>query len=72
MISFFLTILSHGTKGKTQYSSNKTKGDDNPKTYVTLDLDHMPLANQYFKIVDTKCEFDLFELHHWLKKNCLD
>lgn len=52
------------TKGKTQSSSSKTKGDDNTKTFVNLYLDHMPLDNQYFKIVDTKCEFNLFELHH--------
>lgn len=38
---------------------------------VTLDLDQMPLANQYFKIADAEYEFDLFELHHWLKKNYL-
>jgi len=59
-------------KGKAQSSRIKSRSEDNPKTSATLDLDHMPLADQYFKIVDTKCEFDLFELHHWLKQNYID
>ena len=41
-------------------------------TSAALDLDHMPLVDQYFKISDTESEFDLFELHHQLKQNYLD
>ena len=59
-------------KGKAQSSSENSTSDDNPKTTATLDLHNMPLVDQYYKIVNIECELNLFELHHWLKKNYLD
>ena len=51
-------------KRKYQPSGSKTPTQENPKSFDTLDLDHIPLADQFFKIIDTECEFDMFELHH--------
>lgn len=37
-----------------------------------IDLDHQPLVGQEYKIIKTRCEFDLYELHNLLKHNFLD
>lgn len=44
----------------------------NPISSATSDFDHIPLVDQYYKIAYIKCEFNLFNLHHWLKKTYLD
>ena len=45
---------------------------ENPMVPPTIDLDHVPLEDEDYKVAETKCEFDLFELHCWLKDNYLD
>jgi hypothetical protein len=37
-----------------------------------VNLDHIPLADKDYLIVDPKCEFEFFELHFWLKDIFLD
>lgn len=37
-----------------------------------VDLNHVPLLDPHYKILETNCEFDLFELHSWLKHKFLD
>lgn len=32
-----------------------------------IDLDNIPFEDQHYKIGETNCEFDLLELHNWLK-----
>lgn len=46
-------FATNGTKKKGQPSGRKTSSQENPKVTDTLDLDHIPLADQFFKIVDT-------------------
>jgi len=38
----------------------------------TIDLDHLPLVDQQYKIVETNYDFDLYELHNWLKQEYVD
>lgn len=38
----------------------------------SMDLNHIPLASKNYKIVETECEFDLFELDYWFRDNHLD
>jgi hypothetical protein len=45
---------------------------DNTFLPSPVDLDHIPLANKDYLIVDPKCKFDFFELHFWLKDVFLD
>lgn len=45
---------------------------DNPMLTPILDLDHQPLVDQQYKIVEINCEFDLYEFHNWLKQKFLD
>lgn len=59
-------------KRKYQPYTSQTSSQENPKASYALDLDHIPLADQFFKITYTECEFDMFELHHWLKKTYHD
>ena len=44
----------------------------NPMVPPPIDLDHIPMEDKDYKVADPKCEFDLFELHCWLKDNFLD
>ena len=37
-----------------------------------VDLYHIPLPDRDYKIVETKCEFDLFELRYWFPDTYLD
>ena len=48
-------------KGKYKASN------DNPLLPHIIDLYHQPLVDQEYKILETSCEFDLYELHNWLK-----
>lgn len=59
-------------KKKDKPSSNSSALQENPKASDALNPDHIPLAYQYFKIIDTKCEFEMFELHNWLKQTYID
>jgi hypothetical protein len=45
---------------------------ENPMVPPPIDLDHIPLEDIDHKFAETKCEFDLFKLHYWLKDNFLD
>lgn len=58
-------------KGKGKYA-NPQPNHENPLSSTTPDINHLPLADQYYKIVGTECERDLFELHHRLKKTYPD
>ena len=49
-----------GQKPVTEKTSNVS---------TTINLDHVPLVDQFFKITETKCEFEIYELHLWLNKN---
>lgn len=59
-------------KLKDQSSASQTSSHENPKVSDTQELDHIPLAEKFFKITDIDCEFDMLELHHWLKKTYQD
>jgi hypothetical protein len=37
-----------------------------------IDLDHVPLANQDYRVAELMCEFDFFKLHFCLKDIFLD
>jgi len=37
-----------------------------------VDLDHIPLLDLHYKLSETNCEFNLFEIHNWLKQKFLD
>ena len=53
----------------------KAKSSDTSENSILpppVDLDHMPLADKDYKITESRCEFDLFELHTWLKDIFLD
>jgi hypothetical protein len=32
-----------------------------------FNLDHIPLTNKDYKVIEPRCEFDFFELHSWIK-----
>jgi hypothetical protein len=40
-----------------------TETSENPFLPPPIDLDHIPLADKGYKIIELKCEFDFFELH---------
>ena len=46
--------------------------EENPPTSTSIDLDHVPLADSYYKIADREWEFEFHELHLWLKQKYLD
>lgn len=50
-------MASH--KGKSKISV------DNPVLPSVINLDELPFVNTYFKVVETNCEFDLYEHHNW-------
>jgi len=50
-----------GPKGKSKPTS------ENLMTPPTIDLDHLPLVDQQYKIIETNYEFNLFELYNWPK-----
>lgn len=54
-------------KGKSQKTVNEENSFATP-----INLDHLPLAEYLFKVVDCQCEFDFYELHLWLKQNYID
>ena len=45
---------------------------ENPMIPPPIDLDHIPLADRDYKVTESKCTFDFFELHFWLKENFLE
>jgi len=57
-----------GQKGK----SKKHNIEESVATTTLVDLDHVPLVDSLFKIVDAKYKFDFHELHLWLKQRYLD
>ena len=50
----------------------KTATVINPMLTPPVDLDHIPLADRDYKIVETQCEFDLFKLRCWFPDKYLD
>jgi hypothetical protein len=36
---------------------------ENPMIPLPIDLDHIPMAEKDYKVVELRCEFDFFELH---------
>jgi hypothetical protein len=44
----------------------------NPMVPPPIDLDNIPLADRDYKVVESKCEFDFFELHYCLENIFLD
>ena len=40
--------------------------------YGWIHFNNIPLADIDYKILEPKCEFDLFELHTWLKDIFVD
>lgn len=67
---YFLLLILQIMAPKIKYhpSSSQASSLENAKAYDPLDLDLIRLVNQFFKITHTKCEFDMFEVHHWLKQ----
>ena len=58
---------------KNRTHKNKSKAYDvNPMLPPTIDLDHQPLVDQKYKITNTNYDFELYELHDWLKHKYLD
>jgi len=41
--------------------------EEDPRVPLVPYLDKTPLINTQYKIVDTGCEFDIYELHNWAK-----
>ena len=37
-----------------------------------IDINHVPLSDHFFQITGTEWEFELYELHIWLKQKYLD
>jgi hypothetical protein len=37
-----------------------------------VDLDHIPLEDKDYIIIELRCELDFFELHYWIKDIFLD
>lgn len=37
-----------------------------------IDLDHLPLVDLHYKIIETNFEFDFIKHHNWLKQKFLD
>ena len=51
----------YSSKGKSKVV------EENPMLLQVVDLDKLPLVDQQYKISETQCEFDLYELHNWVK-----
>jgi hypothetical protein len=49
-----------------------TETSENPFIPPPVDLDRVPLADKDYKITESKCEFECFELHFWIKDIFLD
>lgn len=45
---------------------------ESPILPLVINLDELPLINTQFKITETQCEFDLYELHNWAYKKIKD
>jgi len=51
-------------------SSSKGKSklvEENPMLPPIADLDKLPLIDQEYKISESQCDFDLYEVHNWDK-----
>lgn len=46
--------------------------EEKPLLPPIIDLDNKPLVDQEYKIIETSCEFDLYELHNFLKHKFID
>jgi len=46
--------------------------EENPLLPIVIDLDHQPMVDQEYKIIETSGEFDLYELYNWLKRKLID
>lgn len=57
-------MLSH--KGKAK------KVVESPVLPSVPNLNEMPLVDIQCKILETQCEFDLYELHNWANQKYLD
>jgi hypothetical protein len=44
----------------------------NPFLPLPIGLEHFPLADKDYRFTESKCEFDFFKLHFWLKYIFLD
>lgn len=53
-------------KGKSKASN------ENPMLPPPIDLDHQPLVDHLYPVVETNCEVDLYKIHSWLKQNYLE
>jgi hypothetical protein len=53
----FRTLLAMDPKYKYVDTS------ENPFISPPINLDHIPLADKDYKIIEPKCEFELFKLH---------
>jgi hypothetical protein len=45
---------------------------ENPFLPPPVDLERVPLTDKAYKITETKCEFNFFELNFWIKDIFLD
>ena len=53
----------------------KYKGPEEPVSpliHPPIDFHHIPLADRDYKIHETLCEFDLFEMYCWMKDKYID
>jgi hypothetical protein len=67
---FFVSIV--GTFEVIMPKSKKSEAEENPFLPPPIDLDRIPLADKYYLILETRCEFDLAELHSWVRDTFLD
>jgi hypothetical protein len=52
--------------------SKRSEVEENPFLPPPVDLDRIPLADKDYLISETRCEFDLAELHSWFRDTFLD
>jgi hypothetical protein len=45
---------------------------ENPMVLSPIDLGHFPLEDKDLNFAYSKCDFNLFELHYWMKDIFLD
>jgi len=51
--------------------SQKIVEEENPSV-IPIYLDHLPLVDSLFKVIDCECEFDFHEFNLWLKQKYID
>lgn len=67
-----ITIFFLSATMAPKENSKKKAIEESTVTPTQLELDHIPIVDSIFKVVEAKCEFYFYELHLWLKQNYLN